>query len=199
MESGAGLGRPHLQVLADESQRVEVAVDEQVARVELRLDGEVVQSFSGPPWLAGIDFGGELAPHPLETSDVGWFGPDSLPEATAGAQWWGPMAFAAINGVGSTKLHTFAEPFLGEIRRHLREHGAERGELVGLLLERSEAAIIAILAVLKSGADFYRKASRQSDNGDLSQLYLQHAELRENVAWVQVGSGHGDRRWVPGP
>jgi ADP-ribose pyrophosphatase YjhB (NUDIX family) len=42
--------------------------------------------------------GGELAPHPLETSDVGWFGPDSLPEATAGAQWWGPMAFAAING-----------------------------------------------------------------------------------------------------
>ena len=43
--------------------------------------------------------GGELRPHPLETSDVGWFGPTSLPEATAGAQWWGPMAFAAIEGV----------------------------------------------------------------------------------------------------
>ena len=42
--------------------------------------------------------GGELAPHPLETEDVGWFGPDALPEATAGAQWWGPMAFAAIAG-----------------------------------------------------------------------------------------------------
>ena len=42
--------------------------------------------------------GGELTPHPLETADVGWFGPTSLPEATAGAQWWGPMAFAAING-----------------------------------------------------------------------------------------------------
>ena len=42
--------------------------------------------------------GGELTPHPLETSDVGWFGPAGLPEATAGAQWWGPMAFAAING-----------------------------------------------------------------------------------------------------
>jgi ADP-ribose pyrophosphatase YjhB (NUDIX family) len=42
--------------------------------------------------------GGELRPHPLETSDVGWFGPASLPEATAGAQWWGPLAFAAING-----------------------------------------------------------------------------------------------------
>ncbi len=42
--------------------------------------------------------GGELAAHPLETADVGWFAPDALPEATAGAQWWGPMAFAAIDG-----------------------------------------------------------------------------------------------------
>jgi ADP-ribose pyrophosphatase YjhB (NUDIX family) len=42
--------------------------------------------------------GGELRPHPLETADVGWFGPTSLPEATAGAAWWGPMAFAAISG-----------------------------------------------------------------------------------------------------
>lgn len=42
--------------------------------------------------------GGELAGHPLETEDVGWFGPDELPWPTAGAQWWGPMAFAAIGG-----------------------------------------------------------------------------------------------------
>ena len=42
--------------------------------------------------------GGELCAHPLETSDVGWFGPTSMPEATAGASWWGPPAFAAING-----------------------------------------------------------------------------------------------------
>jgi len=42
--------------------------------------------------------GGQLRPHPLETSDVGWFGESDLPEATAGAQWWGPLAFAAING-----------------------------------------------------------------------------------------------------
>ncbi len=42
--------------------------------------------------------GGELTPHPLETGDVGWFARDGLPEATAGAQWWGPMAFAAIDG-----------------------------------------------------------------------------------------------------
>jgi ADP-ribose pyrophosphatase YjhB (NUDIX family) len=42
--------------------------------------------------------GGTLRPHPLETADVGWFAADALPEATAGAQWWGPMAFAAIGG-----------------------------------------------------------------------------------------------------
>jgi ADP-ribose pyrophosphatase YjhB (NUDIX family) len=45
--------------------------------------------------------GGELQGHPLETADVGWFAADALPEATAGAQWWGPMAFAAIAGVES--------------------------------------------------------------------------------------------------
>ena len=42
--------------------------------------------------------GGELKPHPLETSDVGWFDQGSLPERTAGADWWGAMAFAAIAG-----------------------------------------------------------------------------------------------------
>jgi ADP-ribose pyrophosphatase YjhB (NUDIX family) len=42
--------------------------------------------------------GGELRRHPLECADVGWFGPDELPATTAGAAWWGPMAFAAING-----------------------------------------------------------------------------------------------------
>jgi ADP-ribose pyrophosphatase YjhB (NUDIX family) len=45
--------------------------------------------------------GGELTPHPLETADVGWFAKDALPEATVGAQWWGPMAFEAIDGVES--------------------------------------------------------------------------------------------------
>jgi ADP-ribose pyrophosphatase YjhB (NUDIX family) len=42
--------------------------------------------------------GGDLRAHPLETSGVGWFDENSLPETTAGAGWWGPMAFAAING-----------------------------------------------------------------------------------------------------
>ena len=42
--------------------------------------------------------GGTLTPHPLETADVGWFARDALPAAAAGASWWGPMAFAAIDG-----------------------------------------------------------------------------------------------------
>ena len=42
--------------------------------------------------------GGELKPHPLETSGAGWFGRDDLPWPTAGASWWGDLAFAAING-----------------------------------------------------------------------------------------------------
>lgn len=42
--------------------------------------------------------GGSLAGHPLETDGIGWFGASSLPEPTAGVQWWGPMAFAAIEG-----------------------------------------------------------------------------------------------------
>jgi len=42
--------------------------------------------------------GGTLAGHPLETNGLGWFAEDALPDPTAGAQWWGPMAFAAIRG-----------------------------------------------------------------------------------------------------
>lgn len=42
--------------------------------------------------------GGSLDGHPLETSGLGWFAEDALPEPTAGAHWWGPMAFAAIRG-----------------------------------------------------------------------------------------------------
>lgn len=42
--------------------------------------------------------GGSLSGHPLEASDVGWFGRDNLPSPAAGVQWWGPMAFNAIDG-----------------------------------------------------------------------------------------------------
>jgi ADP-ribose pyrophosphatase YjhB (NUDIX family) len=42
--------------------------------------------------------GGELAAHPLECSDVGWFAEDELPEPLAGARAWKDVAFAAIHG-----------------------------------------------------------------------------------------------------
>lgn len=42
--------------------------------------------------------GGELKAHPLECNDVGWFAEGSLPFPLAGAERWGPAAFAAIRG-----------------------------------------------------------------------------------------------------
>jgi ADP-ribose pyrophosphatase YjhB (NUDIX family) len=42
--------------------------------------------------------GGELRPHPLETSAVGFFARDSLPQPLAGAHRWLDLAFRAIAG-----------------------------------------------------------------------------------------------------
>ncbi len=42
--------------------------------------------------------GGDLAAHPLECADVGWFAEDALPSPMAGVAGWGPLAFAAIRG-----------------------------------------------------------------------------------------------------
>jgi len=42
--------------------------------------------------------GGELAGHPLETLDVGWFSRDNLPDALAATGHWVDQAFAAIDG-----------------------------------------------------------------------------------------------------
>ena len=42
--------------------------------------------------------GGDLAAHPLETTGVGLFGRDELPEPLAGFGQWGDLAFAAIRG-----------------------------------------------------------------------------------------------------
>jgi hypothetical protein len=62
--------------------------------------------------------GGALAGHPLETADVGWFARDNLPRGTAGAAWWAPMAFAAIDGAD---IVTSFEPVREPIWRHRPE------------------------------------------------------------------------------
>ncbi len=54
--------------------------------------------------------GGSLQGHPLETADVGWFAENALPEATAGFEWWGPMAFAAIRGEKQTATFDVPRP-----------------------------------------------------------------------------------------
>ena len=42
--------------------------------------------------------GGQLDPHPLECRDVGFFGPDNLPDGLQGSDWWLSHSFAAIRG-----------------------------------------------------------------------------------------------------
>jgi ADP-ribose pyrophosphatase YjhB (NUDIX family) len=42
--------------------------------------------------------GGELAPHPLETRDVGWFTRDTMPSPMVGVERWGEHVFAALAG-----------------------------------------------------------------------------------------------------
>lgn len=42
--------------------------------------------------------GGELSPHPLECSDLGFFGADDLPSPLAGFDDWGELAFALARG-----------------------------------------------------------------------------------------------------
>jgi 8-oxo-dGTP pyrophosphatase MutT (NUDIX family) len=46
--------------------------------------------------------GGELRGHPLETSAVGWFSRDALPQPLAGAHRWLDLAFRAIDGEALT-------------------------------------------------------------------------------------------------
>ncbi len=46
--------------------------------------------------------GGELAGHPLETNDVGWFSRDALPTPLAGYEQWGDLAFGAIDGTAGS-------------------------------------------------------------------------------------------------
>ncbi len=47
------------------SQAVELSAGEQVALVEVRLDGRFAGGLTRPPWILNLDFGQELSPHEL--------------------------------------------------------------------------------------------------------------------------------------
>lgn len=79
----------------------ETGIEVSVERLLSVHDG-MRQGFSRVPLYSLVFLcraeGGELDPHPLECSDVGWFARDALPTPLAGAERWGAMAFAAIDG-----------------------------------------------------------------------------------------------------
>ena len=79
----------------------ETGIDCEVIRPIAILDGQR-RGFTRIPLVALVfhcrAIGGELRPHPLECSDVGFFARDALPEATVNADWWADHAFAAIRG-----------------------------------------------------------------------------------------------------
>lgn len=79
----------------------ETGIECEVIRPIAILDGQR-RGFTRIPLISIVFLcemtGGELKPHPLECSDVGFFGPDNLPEPTASRDLWAEHAFAAING-----------------------------------------------------------------------------------------------------
>jgi ADP-ribose pyrophosphatase YjhB (NUDIX family) len=79
----------------------ETGVEVEPLRLIAVLDGLRLGS-SGMPFYSLVFHcratGGELAPHPLECSDVGWFAEDRLPSPLIGAQRWASHAFTALRG-----------------------------------------------------------------------------------------------------
>ncbi len=79
----------------------ETGIDVEPVRLIAVLDG-LRLGFTRVPLYSLLFYcraiGGELAPHPLETRDVGWFTRDTLPHPLVGSERWGEHVFAAING-----------------------------------------------------------------------------------------------------
>lgn len=79
----------------------ETGVEAEPLRLIGVLDGQRFGS-RGLPFYSVVfhlrAVGGDLAPHPLEARDVGWFARDALPSPLAGPERWVELAFAAIRG-----------------------------------------------------------------------------------------------------
>jgi len=90
--------------------REETGIDCTVERFIGVLDGLRLGFTRVPMYLLQFHcraIGGELRPHPLETSAVGFFREDDLPRPLAGYGLWGEQAFAAVRG---EPLDVFFDP-----------------------------------------------------------------------------------------
>jgi ADP-ribose pyrophosphatase YjhB (NUDIX family) len=81
--------------------REETGIDVEPVRLIAVLDG-LRLGFTRIP-LYSLVFqcrvlGGELRPHPLECSEVGWFAEDRLPSPIVGAERWARHVFKALRG-----------------------------------------------------------------------------------------------------
>lgn len=79
----------------------ETGIEAEPVRLIGVLDGQRFGS-RGLPFYSVVfhlrAVGGDLAPHPLEARDVGWFARDALPSPLAGPERWVELAFAAVRG-----------------------------------------------------------------------------------------------------
>ncbi len=115
--------------VAQKEVREETGIECDVERVLMVLDG-LRLGFTSIP-LYSIVFlcratGGDLHPHPLETSDVGFFAEDALPEPLAGFDHWGDLAFRAIRGEDVPTRHD--PPRRAPWRSETGEPGAPEGD-----------------------------------------------------------------------
>lgn len=79
----------------------ETGIECEVVQMMAVFDG-LRRQFSRIPLYSVVfhcrSIGGELRPHPLECSDVGWFSLDDLPDPIAGFEQWGHLARSALGG-----------------------------------------------------------------------------------------------------
>ncbi len=79
----------------------ETGIDVEVTRLIAVMDG-IRQGITRVPiytlLFQCMPVGGELKAHPLECTDLGWFGRDRLPDPLAGYTSWGDRVFDALAG-----------------------------------------------------------------------------------------------------
>src|SRR5207253_2321147 len=81
-----------IRVAAGHELESEVLVEEWLKQVGEGVPGYVTPKIA----IGGVV--GELKGHPLETSDVGWFSEDALPQPLAGWERWGAHVFRVLRG-----------------------------------------------------------------------------------------------------